>query len=231
MKGKNLKWAICALFIVVAVTGMLIFALGGKREDYATNEIQLDGMWLIVSDVNDGKLTLTDNEYVVFDQGQATYYRDNSEIAFAKSAFSVEKNVLNLPDISRAYHISVKTQNYITIYSNKNNYKSLVKTKVSAIERNAFDPNEITGQWNIVYRNTDQVIKDEYLIFDGNTLFDYRNGDKNPVISAEYLWEGNHIVVDALGKDMVIEVISSDEIALVETDTGFIWELKKEHRG
>ncbi len=231
MKKTNLKWAICALFIVVAVSGMMIFALGGKKESPVAIPIQMDGTWLVVSDVNDGELTLIDNEYIVFEQGQVEYYRDNSEIPFAKSTFSVEKDILNLPDISRKYHISTKTQNYIAIYSDKNSYKSLVRTKVSAIDQNAFDPKGIIGQWNIVYRNTDQVISEEYLLFDGEILSDYRNGKEEPVLSAKYEWKGNHIIVDAIGKDMVLKVISKDEIALVETDTGFIWELKKENRG
>lgn len=221
---KRTIWIICTAVIVVALAGMLAFVLGGNKPKNLS--ISMDGNWMVVANINEGELTLIDNEYMVFENNTVKDYRDNSTDPYAQSTYSIDADVLALKDISRTYHISVKSDNVVALYTNERTYMTLVKTELTPDEQTTFNAAEMSGRWDVIYRNSDQPV-DEYFVFDFPVLQDFRNGETKPNITAEYYWNENHIVVDAIGKDMVLRVISNNHVVLVEVDTGYVWELQK----
>ena len=89
----------------------------------------------------------------------------------------------------------------------------------------------ITGKWNIIFRNTDQVYAGDYLSFDNGTIGQYKAGAADAVATSDYEISNNHLIVNGWGKDMVLYPLNNETIIMVEltTDEGFIWELQKEN--
>jgi hypothetical protein len=64
------------------------------------------------------------------------------------------------------------------------------------------------------------------LVIDGATLTDYRNGSTEPTVTVDLSWnEEGQLVAPRLAKIYAVYPNGADEWYLVETDTGFIWQL------
>ncbi len=224
---KKLIYVIWGIIVVVALAVMLIFALSG---DITTKqqEVNIFGTWRVVSYVNNGVASLVEDEFIVFNGEQAFLYRDNNNKPYASSLYEIDASLLmELPEISRKYTIEPKSENHIRLYESAEIYLYLIRypnENMSAIE---VDNSVVTGKWNVTYRDTAHPIENEYLVFEDGKMLDYRNNDETPVATMEYTWNQNDIVIPTINKTMVLHIISENEIVFIETDTGFIWELKK----
>lgn len=227
MKRKVL-WVICAVVIVVALAAMLIFVFSGKDNTKSTS-VDITGTWKVVAYINNSTIDIVDNEFMVFDSGKVVAYREGSE--FLSSTYTINAALLmELPDISRKYTVDQITDNYVCLYENQNIYIELIRYPNADMKALSIDTAKIIGQWNIIYRNTDKVYKGDYLLFEEDTISQFSASSNSIVAVASYSWqEGNHLIVDDWGKDMVVYPLSDTDIILVElsTESGFIWELQK----
>lgn len=232
MKKEKLLFITGGIIIAIALTAMLMFVFSGddNGELEAVN-IKLDGAWKVVAYIQAGTTNIPEQEFFVFSGDTANAYRNDKANPYATSAYTFTATTypnweLNLSDISRKYTVSVITDNYIRLYESSSVYLELIRYANEDLSDLYFTEDIVVGKWDVVYRNTSEVISDEKLYFHDGTLDDYRNGSTEPVASVPYYWdENNNICVDALGAKMQCYPLSEDVIIFVEAGTGYVWEL------
>ena len=212
------------VIVAIAMIALMVFVFSGKP---AETSLELSGVWKVVKNVNEGSISIPQNEYMIFNDGEARDYRDGNPAPFAKSSYKISGDTLELPDISRTYHISQQTEQYISLYTADDTYISLVKADSEETLNSPFDPASVTGKWNVVYRPTAEPIVNEYLIFENGILADYRDNSETPSIEAVYEWNDNVINAPDLGVEMLGAKVAADRIILVDINEGYIWLLTK----
>lgn len=206
MKKKAIIGVVAAV-VVIAIAALVVFVLSGNSEESA---FDLSGVWKVTTNVNDGVVSIPQNEYMVFAEGEASDYRDGNADPYVKSSYKVSRDVLELPDISRTYHLARQTEDYISLYTNEKTFITLIKAEDEAILKDSFDSSSIAGKWNVTYRPTDKPIVNEYLIFNDGVLADYRDNAEQPAIEADYEWDGSIIKAPALGIEMMGSMVGLD---------------------
>ena len=212
------------VIVAIAMIALMVFVFSGKP---AETSLELSGVWKVAKNVNEGSISIPQNEYMIFNNGEASDYRDGDPTPFAKSSYKISGDTLELPDISRTYHISQQTEQYISLYTADDTYISLVKADSEETLNSSFDPTSVTGKWNVVYRPTAEPIVNEYLIFENGILADYRDNSETPSIEAAYEWNDNVIKAPDLGVEMLGAKVAADRIILVDINEGYIWLLTK----
>ena len=221
---KKVIIGVAAAVVVIAIAALLVFVFSGKNGE---NTFNLSGIWKVVTNVNDGVVSIPQNEYMVFNEGEASDYRDGSTEPYVTSSYKITGEVLELPDISRTYHIAQQTEGYISLYTNDNTFMTLVKAENESILNDSFDSQSISGKWNVTYRPTDKPIVNEYLVFDDVMLADYRDNAEEPTIEAEYEWNDNIIKAPALDIEMMGARVATNKIVLIDINEGYVWLLTK----
>ena len=225
---KKLPWIVGGIVVIVGIIILAIFALGGK-DAVPQNTVNIVGTWKVAAYVNNGSATIVDNEFMVFDNETAKDYRDDAQEPFVVSKYELKDLDITLTDINRLYSIEQHTDNYIRLYESDKVYMELIRWKNADMSVVTIDPDAITGKWEIVFRNTDQVYAGDCLQFENGTIGQVKAGASEAVASAPYEIKDGHLIVSGWGKDMVIYPLTDDTFLMVEiaTDTGFIWELHR----
>lgn len=221
---KKIVIGVGIAMVVITIAALMVFVFSGKNEE---NTFDLSGVWKVATNINDGVVSIPQNEYMVFTEGKACDYRDGNADPYVKSSYKVSGDVLELPDISRTYHVARHTEEYISLYTNDNTFITLVRAENEAILNDNFDSQSISGKWNVTYRPTDKPIVNEYLIFNDGVLADYRDNSDQPAIEAEYEWDGNIIKAPALGIEMMGSRVADNRIILIDINEGYVWLLTK----
>lgn len=229
MKRKGFFF-VGGIVIAIAITFMLVFVFSGNDKKTDNTSIQMDGTWKVVTYVNNGEVSIVENEFMVFDNETANDYRDGNDIPYASSKYVLENNELILQDISRKYIVDQKTANYICLYEKKDVYMALIRYRNADMTDVEIEQDFLIGKWNIAYRNSSQPYAGDYLLFEENgNISQYKAGSEQAVATSQYIQEKGHLVVDGFNKDMIIYPVSNDTVILLElsADKGSIWELKK----
>jgi hypothetical protein len=93
---------------------------------------------------------------------------------------------------------------------------SVFLLSTSAPEVEAVD---LTGIWK-VYRHGGDLIDNEYMVFEGKQVTDYRDGVEEPFLSAAYmLSDGTTLRMEDIGKEFVVRQVSENNVNLVEPNT------------
>lgn len=221
---KKVVIGVAAAVVVIVIAALLVFVFSGKHAGYAPD---LSGVWKVATNVTDGVVSIPENEYMVFSEGEASDYRDGITEPYVTSSYKIAGDVLELPDISRTYHIAQQTEEYISLYMNDNTFMTLIKAENETILNDSFASQSVTGKWNITYRPTDKPIVNEYLIFNDGVLSDYRDNAEEPTIEAEYEWNDNIIKAPALGIEMIGARVATNKIILIDINEGYVWLLTK----
>ena len=223
---KKIIYIFCGIFLISMILFLTLFAISG--EDLNSDiEIDIEGTWRVVTYVNNNTVELVENEFMVFSNGWAEAYRDGSIEPYASSSFIIDSSgKLELSDISRTYIIDDKSQNHIRLYENSNVYMYLIRYPEEDMNNIEIDTSIVNGRWNVVYRDADNYAG-EYLIFEDGIMHDYRVEGGEPTATINYIWNENQIVLSTINKTMLLHIISDTEIAFIEMDTGYIWELEK----
>lgn len=236
MKKKNILFVLGCIFIFIMIGVMLIFVFSGDNGDENNDStiLNVDGNWMVAAYIQDGNVTLPNSEFFVFSNNMANAYRGGDTEPYATSSFSLTASSnypnmeMTLSDISRKYTVSAITDNYIRLYESSSVYMELIRYANDDLSIVDVNEDVLIGTWNVVYRNTAEVIAEEKLQFSDSILNDYRNGAAEPVASVEYYWnDAGYICVDALGVEMSCFPLNEDILFFVENGTGYVWELHK----
>lgn len=226
---KRIPFIICGVVVLIAIIAMLVFVFISNGNT-TSEELNIEGTWKVAVYIDNGTVSIINNEYMIFDSENASDYRDNTTEPFAVSKYTIDDMSLNLPDISRKYTIKKYTDNYIRLYEQPDAYIELIKYYNSDMSPIDFDTSAFEGKWKIIYRNTTNVYIGDYMVFDNGTASQYIGGSNEAVATSAYSWQnGNHLLVSNWSKEMVVYPVSEDTVIMVELETekGFIWEFKK----
>lgn len=219
MKRKFLVGAI-AIIVVIAIVALMIFVFSGKDKE---SSFDLNGVWKVANNVTDGSISIPQSEYIIFSEDEASGYRDGNAEPYIESSYNISGDVLELPDISRTYHIAQQTEQYISLYTTDKTYMVLVKADSEETLKNDFDSTSVSGKWSVTYRPTEEPIVNEYLVFENGMLADYRDNSEKPSIEAKYEWNDNIITVPDLEIEMMGSRVADSRIILVDVHDGYVW--------
>lgn len=217
---KNFVVGVASTVVIIAIVVLMVFVFSGKDEE---NSFSLSGIWKVAVNVNDGTVSIPQDEFMVFSDNNASDYRDGNAEPFVKSTFKISEDVLELPDISKTYHVVQHTDTCISLYTNDATFVTLVQAESESFMKEPLDTNTVVGKWSVVYRPTEKPIVNEYLFFHEGVLKDYRDNSEQPAIEAAYEWNGCTIKVPDLGVEMFGARIGSNRIVLVDVHQGFVW--------
>ncbi len=227
---KKAPIIVCGVVVIVAIIAMVVFVFSGSN-DVPVESVNMEGTWKVAVYVNNGTVSIIDNEYMIFGEDSVSDYRDSTTEAYATSSYTIDESLqLALPDISRNYSIEKYTENYVRLYEGQNVYMELIRYGNADMSPLDVDTAAFEGKWNITYRNTDNVYAGAYMVFENGTAAQYSAGSNDPVATSDFTWQdGNHLIVDGWGKDLVLYPVSDDTVIMVElaTDNGFIWEFQR----
>lgn len=77
---------------------------------------------------------------------------------------------------------------------------------------------DLNGTWR-VYQYAENKIDNEYMVFNHDSISDYRDGNKEPYITSKYTYENGKVVMPDISKEFAVKIISDNNIVLVEPDT------------
>lgn len=221
---KKIIVGIATLVVVVAIAVLIVFVFSNKSEKEA---LELSGIWKVAVNVSNGDVTIPKDEYMLFTDNEASDYRDGNAEPFVKSAYKITDDVLELPDISKSYHVVQHCDICISLYTNDKSYISLVKAESENILKSDFNSDIVIGKWNVTYRPTEKIIVNEYLTFDNGVLKDYRDNSEQPSIEATYEWNGSIIKVPDLSMEMQGAKVADNRIVLIDINEGHVWLITK----
>lgn len=226
---KKIIYVVCGIVLIMVLSALILFAFSGNNA-LINKIIDVEGTWRVVTYINNDTVTLIENEYMVFSDGQANVYCDGNKEPYASSKFTFDSSLINLPEISRKYTVDARSKNHLRLYENADTYLYLIRYPNKDMSNLEIDTSIVSGRWDVVYRDSDTNYAGEYLVFDNGMMHDYHEESKEPKATMDYVWNENQIMLSTINKTMTLHIISDTEIAFIETDTGYIWELKKSEK-
>lgn len=222
---KKVVWTVSMIVSLGLLVAMICFVLLGGHSK-KTEVYDVTGTWKVVAMVENDVPVFLDCEYMTFNEPQACDYRDNLDTPFVTSKYRVtEKNALELQDLGKKYVIEAKTDNICRLYEDDKKYLLLVRCEMTNTME--YLHSELEGEWDVVYRHSDSPME-EILLFDENTISDFRNGEGKAVSVSVYEWVEEDILrAELWKKDFIYIPISKDIMVFVEGDTGYEWELHR----
>lgn len=77
---------------------------------------------------------------------------------------------------------------------------------------------DLRGTW-FVYQFAEHKIRNEYMVFDDDSVSDYRDGKSLPFMTSTYTYEDNRLILPDVPKEFTVRIISENNIILIEPDT------------
>ena len=234
MNRKNILFIVGGIFVVAALAVMLVFVLSGNNENVADVSYDFTGVWKIVADVQPGNVRLPEQEFVVFTEDTASFYRDGLEQPSEVSAYSTKLSnasphtdfKINFSDLSLQYEVAAATDKYVRLCHNSTVYLELIRYANADMSELSFEQDMVVGSWDVAYRNTGDKVFEEKICLEDGMLVDYRDGSAEPYATVPYSWnEQGHLCVEAMNIEMVCYPYNEEIIFFVEVASGNVWEL------
>lgn len=223
---KKVAFFFIFIFVMIAIVALIAFVFLYAPTD-KMEITDLSGTWKIATQFSNGSPILPENDFVVFTEDCASVYRDGVVLGSSPYVFT-SSNGLELPEMSRKYTIERRTDNYIRMYENSVRYIELIRYPNNDMSDIEIDTSKLYDEWNVTYRNTADPIENEILVFDEDTIKDYRNGTEEPVAISEYSWTCEDcLVANKWGIEFKLVQFSDKVIFFIETQSGLIWELQR----
>jgi len=219
------------LGIAVVILGIFlisIFLFITKDVAYSVNDQivtveNLVGDWIVTRYAE----SPVENEYWKFDENTVADYRDGSNDAYLVSEYEINSDgYLQLTDLSKQMIIEGMSNNSIKLIETDTKTVWYL-LKMTDTAKNDFNRELIGGTWRVTVQAGASAV-DEIMVFENGIISDYRGEGKELYFEGAYEWneEGN-LYVEKMALELKVYQIDSDTIALVETDTGYIWEMSK----
>lgn len=226
---KKLAIGLASAFVVIALVVMLIFVLFGNEDSKQPDKkLNLEGTWRVVSNINGEIVSIVENEYMIFNDKVAYDYKGDVEKPYVESKYTLNGDNLKLTDISREYVLSEVTDNILCLYETPEKCMYLVKYPTEEIKPYEIKESDVQGKWTVICHAGTKV-SGEAIAFNDEVFELYTNGETKASSTATFQWtDDSHIIVDAWSIDVVIHFVTESVMVLVETDTGYTWELVKE---
>ncbi len=222
MKNK-IYIAIGSIVIVAAIVAASIFLISTKDVKPAATDFELDGTWKLFN----YNAAMTDEQYLVFGDGVVNGYKNGNGTPSITSKFEYSTGSLKLTDLGIEYKADKITNNYLALYDSNRTEYALVRSTGDGISYQDFDWKLLIGTWDVVLHGKD-FVGSEQMVFDETSMKDYRDGNTTPYLDSSYtIKEKGMLVIDGIGLELNLCYLDSDLAILVETHTGYAYELTR----
>lgn len=228
---KKVFVGIGIVVIIIAAAMIMVFLMSTKDTNVNKNVLSISddyfkGTWCVAQRSG----VAVKNEYFVFDENYVSDYRDNSEEAYMSSVYSIiDSGMLSMSDVSKKFVIEAVSNNIVKLIDTESKEVwNLLRCSGDGLDLYEVSDFEIEGTWNVLFHGG-QAVQGETMIFDNGAFVDYRDGSTEPYLESTYEWnENGYLLISKL--DLEIEVFKTGDssLGLIETDTGYIWEIEKE---
>ena len=216
MKKRILTIA-CAIFIVLVLGAVLLFALLGGEEP---GQPELDGTWIVYQR---GGESFPD-ERLVFDGEHVSDYRDGAAVPFAESAVRLSGAVLTLPDLGLRFSLAPVSENDLVLTEEGGRIWRLLRVGGTDGTVQPVTAEELPGRYDVLIVGGEPRA-DETIIFGPEGMEFLRQGQV--AVSSPY----------ELGEDQILRLTALDRAYKVYrngerlffigmADYG-VWELKR----
>lgn len=229
MNKKSVIISVGAIVVIIAFALAIsfVFSDNGKMpEDNVGNSFSIEGMWVVVANYTNDIPVFVENQFMNFNENEASMYKDNSDTPFAKSIYEINaSNQLILSDISREYKVAPKTDNCVRFYDTATTYMLLVRNSTPENKTSLVTESFLQGKWNVVLKG-ESLNNGEVLSFENNHLEYFKNSDDKPFAASDFIVKDNFISIDSLGLNMRCFINDENNIIFVE-ESGVVWGLAK----
>lgn len=217
MKKKGLIIA-GGIFIIAVMVAVICFIITGGSGSNPTSTVKLDGTWHVYQ-YGENKI---DNEYMVFNNGSISDYRDGNEDPYITSSYTYENGKLIMPEISKEFTVRVVSDNNIILVEPDTREWKMIKVSDGDRDYKALTPADLVGEYDVVMVAGEKRTN-EVMTFTDSNLTDTRDGAK--YISCNYEIVSGHLLkAPDISKEFYIYKNGS-VLMLIEKDEGYVWEL------
>lgn len=213
---KNKKYLIS--IIAIAVISLSVFII---KPLFFSNELSesILGVWKVVGNVNDGVFEYEDEQFYTFDREKCVLYEKESNV---EKYYKLKKDELSMANCK--YTIDVRSENYMRLYKNNEQYMLLVRNydfteKINDIKE------LLIGKWEVVSNMSDNVETKVFEFTEDSVMF-YGNLSTTPSISVKYEINDNYVIVKDLNSKYVVRATSKDYVVVID-QTGMVFEIKR----
>ena len=205
---RNKIWVtIGTAVIVLAIIAASVFLISTKDVKPAATNFELEGTWKL------------------FNYNVVNGYKNGNSTPSITSQFEYSTGILKLTDLGIEYKVDEVTNNYLALYDANVNEYALVRSTGDGIAYQNFDWKLLIGTWDVVLHGKD-FVGSEQMVFGDASVKVYRGGNTEPYLDSAYtINEPGMLVVDSLGLTLNLCYLDSDLAILVETHTGYAYEL------
>ena len=229
--NKKVFGGIGIVVIIIAVAMIMVFLMSTKDTNVNKNVLSISddyfkGTWCVAQRSG----VAVTNEYFVFDENYVSDYRDSSEEAYMSSLYSIiDSGMLSMSDVSKKFVIEAVSNNIVKLIDTDNKEVwSMLRCSGDGLDFDKFSASEIEGTWNVLFHGG-QAVQGETMLFDNGVFVDYRDGSTEPYLESTYEWTKNgHMLISKLDLEIEVFKTGNNSFGLIETDTGYIWEIEKE---
>lgn len=221
---RKVYYVIGAIIIVFAIAAASAFLFLTKDVEPATTDFQLDGTWRLFN----CNAATEDEQYLVFDNNIVNAYKNGDSTPALTSAFEYSTKILVLSDLGLEYRLDRNTDNCLgLIIPNASSY-TLVRSMGDGITRPSFDWELLIGTWDVTLHGN-ALVADEQMVFNGTSMLVYQDGNTTPYLDSSYTTKENGILVaDSIGLELNLCYLDAELAILVETQTGYAFELVRQ---
>ena len=225
---KSLLYVLSALVVFGFLGGMFVFSSDTFKGDNNTSNnsmltVDMNGDWRLVVHKTPSDME-TDIGFLSLnsESGIAHIERNpDGNVTALDHTWSVSDNKLVVDGVG-SFIVDVKTENYVHLYEAQDCYFGAIR---------CFDRDTVSGEphgtWNVTFHQANQAFLDEYIVFENNTLYDYRDNTATPALVTAYHMTGpDRMYVEELHQDVLIRYASDKLMFLVESESGRTWELQ-----
>lgn len=214
-KGLLIGGGILIVLVLVAIIGFIVFT-GNK--DKTSETLQLNGTWCVYQYCEN----MLENEYMVFEDGNVSYYKGDSSEAFFTSSYVYENGVLLLEDNSMEYSVRIISDNNIYLVEPDTREYKLVRVSSSGQDVVSVTEENIIGEYDVISVAGEQRVN-ETMTFTESNLTDYRDGSE--YLTSNYELVSDHILTASdIGKEFYV-YRNGDYLILIDRADSYVWEL------
>lgn len=216
MKKKGIVILGGILIVAVFVVVICFVVFSGKSN--ATVTIDLNGTWYVYQYAE----YKVENEFMVFENGKVSDYRDGSIEPYVSSTYTYEEDSLKMPDISKDFTVRIISDNNIILIEPDTKEWKMIRIASADKEVTAVTPSDLVGEYNVIMF-AGEPRNNETMIFTDSMLTDIRDGKE--YISCSYEIVSDNLL-NALDIKKEYSVFKNGNILmLIDNADNYVWEM------
>lgn len=219
---KNTFTIIAILTVFLGVSAISLFLIFTNQNNDIINNAILDGSWRVL-EYNKQK---TNDEFIIFTSENFAFYHNQENEPYLQGTYKYDNNEIILSEYNKKYNIVKLSNNNIKLIESSSNFEwNLLRCSLDGTADKIINNEMLIGDWNVIM-HAGSPRNNEILNFTEESLRDYQNGEI--YLESNYTWnDTNMLYIDEANLSLEVYVINNNTLAMVETESGYIWELEK----